>query len=425
MAVPVTAGSHAIEVQWTATRDVIAGREVSAVALLALAVVAMLERTRASRMITKMQESVREIRDSGAELIDRALDRLLPGPDQAPVSIHRAMRHSVFAGGKRLRPVLCMEAARMIACSGQLPPGVEELGAAIEMLHTYSLIHDDLPALDNDDLRRGKPTCHVVFGEAIAILAGDALQTQAYEVLAGMRCPAPQTVEIVRSIAQATGTVEGMIGGQVMDLEAEEHKPTPELVEAIHRAKTGALIRVSLITGGIYAGGGADDIERLREFGRKAGLAFQIMDDVLDVTQNSSQLGKTAGKDVASEKATWPAVYGVAQSVKDAERLVDEAFTQLTSYGERADRLKAVARYLVERQELIWPSPKKMFMQALTGLLRSGNPGEHRRPGIDLQGHADPGRKLQTGVSQAARGSGDDDDLAGLPGPRHHHGTGA
>jgi geranylgeranyl diphosphate synthase, type II len=301
-------------------------------------------------MITKMQENAREIRNSGVELVDRALDRLLPGADQAPVSIHRAMRHSVFAGGKRLRPVLCMEAARMIVCSGQLPPGVEELGAAIEMLHTYSLIHDDLPALDNDDLRRGKPTCHVVFGEAIAILAGDALQTQAYEVLAGLQCPAPQTVEIVRSIAQATGTVDGMIGGQVMDLEAEEHTPTPEVVEAIHRAKTGALIRVSLVTGGIYAGGAAPDIERLQKFGRKAGLAFQIMDDVLDVTQNSSQLGKTAGKDLASEKATWPAVYGVDQSVKDAKRLIDEAFAQLEVYGERGDRLKAVARYLVERQ---------------------------------------------------------------------------
>jgi geranylgeranyl diphosphate synthase, type II len=299
-------------------------------------------------MITKMSSSVREILGTGAELIDHALERLLPSADQAPVSIHRAMRHSVFAGGKRLRPVLCLEAARMIA--GQLPKGVEELGAAIEMLHTYSLIHDDLPALDNDDLRRGKPTCHVVFGEAMAILAGDALQTQAYEVLAGMRCPAPQTVEIVRVIAQATGTVEGMIGGQVMDLEAEEHKPTAELVEAIHRAKTGALIRVSLVSGGIYAGGTADDVGRLQAFGRKAGLAFQIMDDVLDVTQESSQLGKTAGKDVASEKATWPAVYGVEQSIQDAERLISEAFEQLSSYGEKAVRLKAVAQYLVERK---------------------------------------------------------------------------
>jgi geranylgeranyl diphosphate synthase, type II len=305
-------------------------------------------RPKASGMITKMLDSVREILSGGAELIDQALDRLLPGADQAPVSIHRAMRHSVFAGGKRLRPVLCMEAARMIA--GSLPQGVEELAAAIEMLHTYSLIHDDLPALDDDDLRRGKPTCHVAFGEAIAILAGDALQTQAYEVLADLQCPASHTVGIVRAIAQATGTVDGMIGGQVMDLEAEEHQPTAEMVEAIHRAKTGALIRVSLVTGGIYAGGDGNDIERLKEFGRKAGLAFQIMDDVLDMTQDSSQLGKTAGKDVASEKATWPAVYGVEQSVKDAARLIDEAFSQLNVYGGRADRLKAVAHYLVERK---------------------------------------------------------------------------
>src|ERR1700679_2220057 len=215
-------------------------------------------------MITGMQQNVQEILAGGAELTDFILERLLPGPDQAPTSIHRAMRHSVFAGGKRLRPVLCIEAARMIA--GSVPKGVEELGAAIEMLHTYSLIHDDLPALDNDDLRRGKPTCHVVYGEAMAILAGDALQTQAYEVLASMQCPAAQTVKIIRLIAQATGTVDGMIGGQVMDLEAEEQKPTAQLVEAIHRAKTGALIRVSLMAGGLYAGGIPEDITRPREY---------------------------------------------------------------------------------------------------------------------------------------------------------------
>ena len=299
-------------------------------------------------MMRQMPVNIHEILELGAQRIDRALDRLLPGPEQKPVSIHRAMRHSVFAGGKRLRPVLCMEAAKMIA--GQLPEGVEDLGSAIEMLHTYSLIHDDLPALDNDDLRRGKPTCHVAYGEAIAILAGDALQTQAYEVLAGMGCPARQSVEIVRRIAQATGTLKGMIGGQVMDLESEAHQPTEELVQAIHRSKTGALIRVSLVSGGIYAGGTAGDIERLCEFGGKAGLAFQIMDDVLDVTQDSAQLGKTAGKDVATEKATWPAVYGVEQSVKDARRLIDEASAQLTTYGEHADTLNAVARYLVERK---------------------------------------------------------------------------
>lgn len=295
----------------------------------------------------QMQSSIRDILEVDAKRIDQALDRLLPGVDQAPVSIHRAMRHSVFAGGKRLRPALCMEAAKMIA--GHLPDGAEDLGSAIEMIHTYSLIHDDLPALDNDDLRRGKPTCHVAFGEAIAILAGDALQTHAYETLAGLRCPADRTVKIVRTIAQATGTVGGMIGGQVMDVEGEGQKPAAETVEAIHGAKTGALIRASLVSGGIYAGGGEDDVARLHEFGGKAGLAFQIIDDVLDVTQSSQQLGKTAGKDVASDKATWPAVYGIEQSRKDAQSLIAEAFSELDPYGARAADLKMLAQFLVER----------------------------------------------------------------------------
>lgn len=300
-------------------------------------------------MMMKMIANVAEILGSGATRTDEALERLLPPADQTPPSIHRAMRHSVFAGGKRLRPVLCMEAARMIAGHGRLPESIEELGSAIEMLHTYSLIHDDLPALDNDDLRRGKPTCHVVFGEAIAILAGDALQTQAYQVLAGLRCPAPAAIQIIGRIAQATGTVEGMIGGQVLDLEGEHHKPTAAMVDAIHRAKTGALIRVSVVAGGIYAGATAEDIRRLEEFGRKAGLAFQIVDDVLDVTQDSDHLGKTAGKDVASDKATWPAVFGVEESRQQANALIAEAFAQLKPYGEEAEGLKAVAQYLVER----------------------------------------------------------------------------
>jgi geranylgeranyl diphosphate synthase type II len=291
---------------------------------------------------------VKEILQAGAETADRALQRLLPPEDATPSSIHRAMRHSTFAGGKRLRPVLVMEAARMLH-GGELPPGVEDLGAAIEMLHTYSLIHDDLPALDNDNLRRGKPTCHVVFGEAIAILAGDALQTLAYQTLAGLRCPAPATVEIVRLIAEATGTVEGMIGGQVLDLEGEHTKHTAESVDAIHRAKTGALIRVSLVTGGVYAGGDRDDVRRLTEFGRKAGLAFQIVDDILDVTQDSQQLGKTAGKDLTSDKATWPSVFGIEASRAHAERLIDEAFTILGPYGTSSEGLKAVAQYLVQR----------------------------------------------------------------------------
>jgi geranylgeranyl diphosphate synthase type II len=299
--------------------------------------------------MTRMQAEVKDLLQSGQELTDAALERLLFPETQVPVSIHKAMRHSTFAGGKRLRPVLVMEAARMIRGDGELPAGVEELGAAIEMLHTYSLIHDDLPALDNDDLRRGKPTCHVVFGEALAILAGDALQTRAYEVLSNLRCPASATVDIIRLISNATGTVEGMIGGQVLDLEGEGTKPTAESVDAIHRAKTGALIRVSVVTGGIYAGAKGDDVHRLTEFGRKAGLAFQIVDDVLDMTQDSAHLGKTAGKDLATDKATWPAVFGIEASRQHAAKLIAEGFAELAPYGASAEGLKSVARYLVER----------------------------------------------------------------------------
>jgi geranylgeranyl diphosphate synthase type II len=300
-------------------------------------------------MMSGMQIDTRALLESGAARTDEALERLLPAADRQPTSIHQAMRHSVFAGGKRLRPVLCLEAARMIAPAGDYPAGVEELGSALEMLHTYSLIHDDLPALDNDDLRRGKPTCHVVYGEAIAILAGDALQTQAYRTLAELRCPADRAIRIVKEIATATGTLDGMIGGQVLDLEGETKKATAESVLAIHRAKTGALICVSLVSGGMYAGGDEDDLRRLEIFGRHAGLAFQIVDDILDMTQDSSQLGKTAGKDVASEKATWPAVHGMARSRSDAAQLIASAFAELEPYGERADPLKAVAHYLVER----------------------------------------------------------------------------
>ena len=295
-----------------------------------------------------MNVDVKSLLNQGVELTDRALEELLPSVDTVPASIHGAMRHSVFAGGKRLRPVLAMQAGITIA--GTLPPGIARLGAAIEMLHTYSLIHDDLPALDNDDLRRGKPTCHKAFGEAIAILAGDALQTRAFEVLAGLDAPPAATVQIIGLIANAVATVDGMIGGQVLDIESEHLKPTPELVNAIHRAKTGALIRVSVVAGGVFAGATPNDVARLTLFGSKAGLAFQIVDDVLDLTVDSAQLGKTAGKDEATEKATWPAVFGIEQSRADAARLIDEAFAALDAYGSRADGLKAVARYLVERK---------------------------------------------------------------------------
>src|SRR5215471_5733126 len=292
---------------------------------------------------------LKEILDQGQRTIDAALERLLPAANMRPDSIHKAIRHSVFAGGKRLRPVLCMEAARMIA--GRLPQGVEELGSALEMLHTYSLIHDDLPALDNDDLRRGKPTCHVVYGEALAILAGDALQTQAYEVLARLKCPAEARVRIIEEIARGTGTVDGMIGGQVKDLEAERQKPDAATLEYIHRSKTGALITASLVSGGIYAGGSHAEIQRLRDFGRSVGLAFQIVDDVLDVTESSQQLGKTAGKDTASEKATYPALFGIDESLRRADELINSGCAALDSFAQRSATLKELARFLVQRKK--------------------------------------------------------------------------
>jgi geranylgeranyl diphosphate synthase type II len=287
--------------------------------------------------------------EQGQALTDAALERLLPSATQAPVSIHKAMRHSVFAGGKRLRPILCIEAGRMVA--GSLPTGIEDLGAALEMLHTYSLIHDDLPALDNDDLRRGRPTCHKVFGEAIAILAGDALQTQAYEVLSRLQCSAESRVHIIEEIAHGTGTVDGMIGGQVVDLEAERTKPDLAMLEYIHRSKTAALISASVVSGGLFSGADDKAVDSLRSFGKSIGLAFQIVDDVLDVTQTSEQLGKTAGKDTVAEKATYPALFGIDESLKKAGTLIESALASLDGFGSRAEALKDLARFLVERKK--------------------------------------------------------------------------
>jgi geranylgeranyl diphosphate synthase type II len=311
-----------------------------------------------------MDSLVRSLLASGVTLTDAALERLLPSPDTLPHSIHRAMRHSVFAGGKRLRPILCMEAAKMVAGNGELSEGVADLGAALEMLHTYSLIHDDLPALDNDDLRRGHPTCHVAFGEAIAILAGDALQTLAFQTIAQLPLAAP-IVPILREVTVAVGTgigrfgdldtglAPGMIGGQVVDIESEGVAPTGDLVETIHRAKTGALITTAIVSGALYGSTrrrlAEGDLVRIREFGEKAGLAFQIADDILDITQSSEELGKTAGKDTASVKATWPAVYGIEQSRRDADELIADAFAALEPFGSAAEPLKALAQYLTTR----------------------------------------------------------------------------
>jgi geranylgeranyl diphosphate synthase type II len=313
-----------------------------------------------------MTRDVTSLLKSGATLTDEALERLLPSSTTPPHSIHRAMRHSTFAGGKRLRPILCMEAARMVAGTVDIPDGAADLGAALEMVHTYSLIHDDLPALDNDDLRRGQPTCHVVFGEAIAILAGDALQTLAFQTISQLPAPPATLVAILRDFALAIGTgvgslseaqstalPPGMIGGQVMDIESEGQPPTAELVERIHRSKTGALITTSIVCGGLLGLATTQQSpsaqERLRTFGEKAGLAFQIVDDILDVTQTSAELGKTAGKDTAAIKATWPAVFGIEQSRHDAAELIADAFAALEPFGAAATPLKSLAQYLVDR----------------------------------------------------------------------------
>ena len=281
------------------------------------------------------------------DAVDAALKELLPPEDTTPPSIHRAMRYSVFAGGKRIRPVLCLETARMFTDD---PDGAIQVGCAIEFIHTYSLIHDDLPALDNDDLRRGKPTNHKVFGEAIAILAGDALLTLAFQTLASATVDPQRRLKIVGVVARAAGTDRGMIGGQVADIEAE-HKPVDSAgLEYIHRSKTAALIRASVVAGALAGGAEQPDITRLIGFGENIGWAFQVVDDLLDVEESSASLGKTAGKDQAQQKATYPALYGLDKSRVIAADLEARALAELDGYGERAARLRQVGEFLVARR---------------------------------------------------------------------------
>jgi geranylgeranyl diphosphate synthase type II len=279
--------------------------------------------------------------------VDAALDRLLPAESSRPASIHSAMRYSVFAGGKRVRPILCLEAARIF--TAEVAPALHP-ACAIEFIHTYSLIHDDLPALDNDDLRRGKPTCHKKFGEAIAILAGDALLTLAFEAISATPAPAERRVKILTEIAAAAGTVNGMVGGQVADLEAEGKGSDPEMLEYIHRSKTAALIRAAITSGALCAGANEADVARLRRFGETIGWAFQVTDDILDVEESSAALGKTAGKDAAQQKATYPSVYGLQRSHEIANELSTRAIAELDVFGERASRLREIAEFLVHRR---------------------------------------------------------------------------
>jgi geranylgeranyl diphosphate synthase type II len=278
------------------------------------------------------------------ERVDAALQRWVPDETVSPENIHRAMRYSLFAGGKRIRPVLCVAAAETVADQSG---GLYDVACSLELIHTYSLIHDDLPALDNDDLRRGRPTCHKVFGEAMAILAGDALLTLAFQVLSCVETVDP--VALIRELSTASGTVRGMIGGQVHDIEGEGQTPTVELLESIHRAKTGALLRASVRMGAICAGASAEQYQALSRYGEHVGLAFQIVDDLLDVERTSEELGKTAGKDAEQGKITFPAVYGLERSHAMAEAERVSAHEALACFGDRAQRLHELADLIVHR----------------------------------------------------------------------------
>lgn len=277
--------------------------------------------------------------------VDRELDRLMPSGDTPPGTVHAAMRHSVFAGGKRVRPILAIASAE--ACGGS--DGVLGAACALECVHTYSLIHDDLPALDNDDLRRGQPTCHKAYGEAMAILAGDALLTLAFQTLAELDLPAETRRALIAELSRAGGTVEGMIGGQVADLEAEGCEPEASQLEYIHRAKTASLIRASVRFGALCSGADARRFDALSEFGTKIGLAFQIVDDVLDVVSTSEELGKTAGKDQRLSKATFPALYGIEGSRDRARQCLRQALAALDGFGDVAWALRGLANLIVAR----------------------------------------------------------------------------
>lgn len=280
-------------------------------------------------------------------LVDQELDQILPPEDTFPTSIHQAMRYSVFAGGKRLRPILCAEAGRLL---GARSPALLRIASALELIHTYSLIHDDLPALDNDDLRRGKPTCHRAFGESTAILTGDALLTLAYEVLSESGLASSECqLRIIYELSHATGTRRGMVAGQVLDLETTNQSVDAGTLEFIHSAKTGAFLCSAVRCGAIFAGANETDLERLTTYGQKIGLAFQIVDDLLDVLGSSATLGKTPGKDDDQRKATYPALYGIEESRRKAGLLIHEACEILEPYGKAANRLQELAYFLIER----------------------------------------------------------------------------
>jgi geranylgeranyl diphosphate synthase type II len=282
-----------------------------------------------------------------ASLVDAAMDAYLPSAKERPSTIHEAMRYAIFAGGKRLRPVLCLAAAE--ACGGETADALAP-ACAVELMHTYSLVHDDLPAMDDDDLRRGRPTCHKVYGEGMAVLCGDALLTEAFLVLS--QTPVTKrygTRDHIAELAE-TGGSRKLIGGQVMDLEGEGKKLTKKELVSIHEAKTAALLTTSLRLGAMTANAAPTKLDALTNFGYNLGLAFQVIDDILDVTQSTEMLGKTAGKDQAVEKATYPSIIGLEASRKEAAKLTKAAMDALKPFGKKAKRLEQIAAHLLKRE---------------------------------------------------------------------------
>jgi geranylgeranyl diphosphate synthase, type II len=284
---------------------------------------------------------------SRQENIERALDRHLPKESTKPATIHKAMRYSLFAGGKRLRPILCLAAAE--TCCGKIDNALP-LACALECIHTYSLVHDDLPSMDNDDFRRGRLTCHKVFGDGIAVLAGDALLTIAFEIVSRAKPTSRYNMStLLREVAVAAGS-QKLIAGQVADLEAEGKETTRAGLRYIHENKTAAILTASVRLGAMSANANPKQLAAMTRFGRALGLAFQVIDDILDVTQTSEKLGKSAGKDVAAKKATYPAVIGLDKSRAEAKRLTKQAHHALSIFGTKAEALHALANYLLERE---------------------------------------------------------------------------
>jgi geranylgeranyl diphosphate synthase type II len=294
-------------------------------------------------------QSLKSYLEEQRQRIERSLELLVPSETERPTVLHRAMRYSLFAGGKRLRPILCLEASRAI--STDPVPDIDAVASTLELIHTYSLIHDDLPALDNDDYRRGKLTCHKVFGEAMAILAGDALLTLAFQVLSSLPgTPSAVRAALAAELSRAAGTVDGMIGGQAADLEAANNSLNPDTLEYIHRSKTAAMFRAAVCLGAIAAQATREQLSRIAQFGETAGLAFQIVDDILDVEGSRETLGKTAGKDATQKKVTYPALYGLERSRQLAEQKLARAQAALAPLGAPAGRLRQLAEALVVRK---------------------------------------------------------------------------